>query len=80
MNMLDDLLKMFEHFAKESEVKNSKGHYFGCRYCRLSKNICKKEQPSLPEFYESTTSTIEKNDNINRALIKTFVMCDIPFN
>ncbi|CAJ0752878.1 7517_t:CDS:2 [Entrophospora sp. SA101] len=38
------------------------------------------QQLSLSKFYECTTLITKRNDNINRALIKAFIMCDILFN
>lgn len=37
-------------------------------------------QASLSEFLESTKLTPQREDNINSALIKAFVVCNIPFH
>ncbi|CAG8785559.1 14097_t:CDS:2 [Gigaspora rosea] len=37
-------------------------------------------QASLSEFLESTKLTSERENNINSALIKAFIVCNIPFH
>ncbi|CAG8822150.1 9175_t:CDS:2, partial [Cetraspora pellucida] len=38
------------------------------------------DQASLSEFLESTKLTLQRENNINSALIKVFVVCNIPFH
>lgn len=84
--------KLEKHLAKECGGCNReiRKYYLDVIAKKQTKTVKKKEsnqissnkqeQLSLSEFYESTTLTTERNDNINRALIRAFVMCGIPFN
>ncbi|CAG8747614.1 2906_t:CDS:2, partial [Dentiscutata erythropus] len=44
------------------------------------KRTLTNSQTSLSEFIESTKLTSQREDNINSALIKAFIVCNIPFH
>ena len=46
----------------------------------LQKNSNISRQTNISSFYESTTLTRERENSINRSLIKAFVCCNIPFH
>ena len=83
--------KLEKHLAKECSSCNRdiRKYYLDVIVKKQTKTVKKEsnqissnkqDQLSLSEFYKSTTLTTERNDNINRALIRAFVMCGIPFN